>query len=42
VLIREIRGGFAGREFHEFHKNDHCDLDGIALKYNLSQSFPGD
>ena len=42
VLIREIRGGFAGHEFHEFHENDHSDLDSIALKYNFCQSFPGD
>ncbi len=27
MLIREIRGGFIGHEFHEFHKNDHRRLD---------------
>jgi len=37
VLIRGIRGGFIGHEFHEFHENDHCHLDVIGLKYNFLQ-----
>jgi len=42
VLIRGIRGGFNGHEFHEFQENDHCHLDVIGLKYNFSQSLrPG-
>ncbi len=36
MLIRGIRGGFIG---HEFHENDHCHLDVIGLKYNFSQSL---
>jgi len=23
---------------HEFHENDHCDLDAIASKYKFSES----
>jgi len=34
-----LPGGFAGREFHEFHENGHCDLDVIGLKDNCSQSL---
>ena len=34
MLIRGIRGGFIG---HEFHENDHRHLDVIGLKYNFSQ-----
>ncbi len=37
MLIRGIRGGFIGHEFHEFHENDHRHLDVIGLKYNFSQ-----
>ena len=36
MLIRGIRGGFVG---HEFHEKDHCDLDAIGLKYIISQSL---
>jgi len=31
----------ADEECHEFHENDHCHLDVIGLKYNLSQSLSG-
>jgi len=31
---------FIGHEFHEFHENDHRNLDAIGLKYDFSQSLP--
>jgi len=29
-----------GHEFHEFHENDRCHLDVIALKYNFFAVSP--
>jgi len=31
----EFVAGKKGREFHEFHENDQCDLDVFGLKYNF-------
>jgi len=31
----------ASKKRHEFHENDHCDLDAIGSKYNFKSLTAG-